>query len=72
MFLAENTFRIIMYGMWGIITLQAVKQAVMLVPCMLIGLGLGIGSAKVLDDKFVKKFVIIMLMISGLALVINN
>lgn len=57
-----------MYGMWGIITLQAVKQAVMLVPCMLIGLGLGIGSAKVLDDKFV----IIMLMISGLALVINN
>ena len=71
-FLAENTFRIIMYGMWGIITLQAVKQAVMLVPCMLIGLGLGIGSAKALDDKLVKKLVIIMLMISGLALVINN
>lgn len=61
-----------MYGMWGIITLQAVKQVAMLVPCMLIGLGLGIGSAKVLDDKFVKRFVIIMLMISGLALVINN
>lgn len=30
------------------------------------------GSAKVLDDKLVKKLVIIMLMISGLALVINN
>ena len=39
---------------------------------MLIGLELGIGSAKVLDDKFVKKLVIIMLMVSGLALVINN
>lgn len=61
-----------MYGMWGIITLQAVKQAVMLVPCMLIGLGLRIGSAKVLDDKLAKKLVIIMLMVSGLALVINN
>ena len=30
------------------------------------------GSAKVMDDKLVKKLVIIMLMISGLALVINN
>ena len=30
------------------------------------------GSAKVMDDKLVKKLVIIMLMISGLALVIKN
>ncbi|MBO5353851.1 MAG: sulfite exporter TauE/SafE family protein [Lachnospiraceae bacterium] len=71
-FLIENTFRVILYAVLGIITLDILKQAVILVPCMLVGLFLGIQSGKVLDDKLVKKLVIVMLMISGMALVWNN
>ena len=35
---------------WGIITFDILKQAVVLVPCMLIGLALGMLSSKVLSD----------------------
>lgn len=71
-FLVENTFRIILYGLWGIITLDILKQAIILVPLMLIGLALGMLSGKFLKERIVKKIVIIMLMISGVALVLNN
>lgn len=71
-FLAENTFRIIMYSVLGIITFQTIKQAVVLIPLMLLGLALGMFSSKILNEKWVEKIVIIMLIISGLALVINS
>lgn len=71
-FFVENTFRIVLYAIWGIITLDIMKQAVVLVPCMLIGLALGMFSGKVLDEKIVKRLVIVMLIISGVALVINS
>ena len=71
-FLVENTFRIFLYAIWGIITLDILKQAIFLVPCMLFGLFLGMLSSKILDEKVVKKVVIIMLIVSGAALVINS
>ena len=71
-FLAENTFRIIMYSVLGIITFQTVKQAVVLIPLMVLGLALGMVSSKVLDEKWVKRIVIVMLIVSGVALVINS
>jgi uncharacterized membrane protein YfcA len=71
-FLVENTFRIILYAAWGIITLDIVKQAAVLLPIMLVGLFLGMLSSKVLDEKVVKKIVIIMLLVSGVALVVNS
>lgn len=71
-FFVENTFRIVLYGLWGIITFDIVKQTITLIPFMLIGLTLGIFSGKILDEKVIKKLVIIMLIISGVALVINN
>ncbi len=71
-FLAENTFRIILYVVWGIITLDIVKQAAVLLPVMLIGLFLGMLSSKVLDEKVVKKIVIIMLLVSGVALLVSS
>ena len=71
-FLVENTFRIVLYGLYGIITFDIVKQAIILIPLMFIGLALGMLSVKFLDEKVIKKLVIIMLIISGIALVINN
>lgn len=59
-------------GLCGIITLDIVKQAIVLIPFMLIGLVLGMFSGKFLDEKVIKKLVISMLIISGIALVVNN
>lgn len=71
-FLVENTMRIVLYAIWGIITFDIVKQAVILVPAMLAGLFLGMKSSKVLDEKIVKRIVLVMLIVSGIALVINS
>lgn len=71
-FLVENTFRIILYGLWGIITFDIFKKIIILIPLMLIGLALGMFSGKYLDEKVIKKVVIILLIISGIALILNN
>lgn len=71
-FFVENTFRIILYSIWGIITLDILRQALILLPFVLIGLVLGMLSSKVLDEKIVKRIVIVMLMVSGMALIINS
>lgn len=71
-FLVENTLRIILYALWGILTFDILKQAMILIPLMIIGLVLGMIGGKVLDESTVKKIVIIMLMISGVALVVNS
>lgn len=71
-FMVENTFRMVVYAMTGIISATAVKQAVILIPAMLIGLFAGMKSSGILKEKFVKQCVIVMLMISGIALVGQN
>ena len=71
-FLIENTFRIIIYMSMGILTFDILKQAAVLIPAMLTGLFLGIKSSQILDERIVKKTVIIMLLISGIALIVNN
>jgi uncharacterized membrane protein YfcA len=71
-FIIENTFRIILYSIYGIITLAALKRALFLAPFMLVGLGAGMFSAKRIDDSIVKKIVIVMLIVSGIALILTN
>ena len=71
-FLAENTFRIGLYAWSGLLTLEVARQAAMLMPFMLAGLVLGMGSGKVLDDKIVKRIVVVMLIVSGAALIWNS
>ncbi len=62
----------ILYGALGILTVDVLKQAVCLGPVMLVGLFLGMKSSSLLDEKIVKKLVIILLILSGCALVINS
>jgi uncharacterized membrane protein YfcA len=71
-FIVDNTFRLVLYSVLGIITLQGLKTTAMLLPFMLLGLFAGIGSSKVMDDKIVKRIVIILLIISGIALIAKN
>lgn len=71
-FVVENTFRLILYIVLGVVTWASVKQAILLVPVMLIGLFGGIACSKHMDDKAIKRCVIILLMISGIALIWMN
>ncbi len=71
-FIIENTFRIILYSIYGIITIAALKKALLLAPFMLIGLLAGMFSAGKIDDSMVKKIVIVMLIVSGIALILTN
>ena len=71
-FVIENVLRIILYSVWGILTFDIFRQAVVLIPFMLIGLCAGMLSGKFLDEKIVRKLVILMLIISGAALIVTN
>lgn len=71
-FVFENVIRIITYISLGVITLATLKKSLILIPFMALGLFSGIFSAKVLDDKLVKKLVIVLLIISGIVLVMKN
>lgn len=71
-FIVENTFRVILYTALGIITFAEVKKALILVPFMLLALFLGIKSSEVIDDKIVKRIVIILLILSGVVMVVQN
>ena len=70
-FWVENTLRIFLYALWGILTAEILKQAVLLLPFMLAGLGLGTLGGRVLDEARVKKCVTVMLMLSGAALILR-
>ena len=71
-FIVENTFRTVLYSVLGIISFASIKQALMMLPFALIGLYLGMLSGKVLNEKVIKRLVIILLVISGIALIILN
>ena len=71
-FIVENTFRIILYSVLGIISFAGIKKALILMPFVLTGLFAGIKSGKILDEKVVKRLVIVFLVISGLALIFMN
>jgi len=70
-FLIDNLFRLVMYGVTGIITLATLKQSVILFPFMDLGLFLGMKGSSFLDEKKIKKLVIIMLILSGVSLIVT-
>lgn len=71
-FIIENIFRLIVYGTLGIISLSTLKQSLALMPFMLLGLFAGMKSSQILDEKIVKKLVIILLIISGIVMIWKN
>lgn len=70
-FLIDNLFLLVMYGVTGIITLATLKQSVVLFPFMALGLFLGMKGSSFLDEKKIKKLVIIMLILSGVSLIVT-
>jgi uncharacterized membrane protein YfcA len=71
-FFADNTFRLILYTALGIFTRDGFRQALILVPFMLLGLFAGMKSCSVLDEKFVRRLVIGLLILSGIIMILKN
>ncbi|MEI8200017.1 MAG: sulfite exporter TauE/SafE family protein [Eubacteriales bacterium] len=71
-FLVENSFRIILYSVIGIVDFEILKNALMLFPFMLIGLFAGMFLSKSVSERIVKNTVIILLIFSGISLIINS
>ena len=71
-FIAENTFRFITYILLGVMTFDSLIKAICLAPVMIISLWLGMKCGDILDEKLIKKLVIIFLIISGIAMIVNN
>lgn len=71
-FAIENTIRIVLYILTGILNLVILKKAVLLLPFMVIGLVVGIFLSNKSSEKFIKNAVIILLIFSGVSLILNN
>lgn len=69
-FAAENLFRIAAYMISGVLTMTAAAQALQLAPFMALGLWAGIRLSGRMDARLVRRAVIVMVMISGAALLL--
>lgn len=71
-FVVENTIRVIVYTLYGLITLTVIKTALLMMPVMLLGLAIGMQISKVVDEKMAKQGVLLLLIISGASLILSN
>lgn len=71
-FIVDSIFRTVLYSTVGVITLSSLKMSLTLMPFAIAGVFAGMKSSQVLDEKIVKKLVIILLILSGIVLVIKN
>ena len=71
-FVVENALRAGMYAALGILTVDVVRSALPLFPFMLAGLLLGMRSGSLLNERTVRRLVIVALIISGAALIVNS
>ena len=71
-FTVGNLFRIILYAAMGIITAPILRQTLILTPFMLGGLFLGMKSGGMIDEAKVRRLVIVLLIVSGAALIAQN
>ena len=71
-FWIECTFRLIVYPCIGILNWQIFRQAICMIPFMVLALVFGMKCCGHLNETVIKRLVIIVLILSGIALVIQN
>ena len=71
-FAVENTIRLITYAVLGLFAMSAIRTAMILIVIALIGMFAGMQCSKFMKDTTVKKIVIILLILSGISLIIQN
>lgn len=70
-FLAENVFRVVAYMLMGILDAQVLSRALPLYPLMFLALYAGLNGASRLNERTARLVVIVMLIVSGAALVVK-
>ena len=71
-FVAENTFRIVLYSCLRLITPETLRTALLLLPFALLGLWLGMRSSARLNEKTAGRLVAVLLVLSGVSLIVKN
>ena len=71
-FIADNIFRIILYSALGLLTMDTVRFALLLILFALPGLVVGIKCSDHMDEKLVKKMTSALLILSGISLILKN
>lgn len=71
-FIADNTFRIILYIILGLLTPGTVKAVIFFIPFALAGLFSGIRCSEYINEKNIRKITAILLVMSGISLILKN
>lgn len=71
-FVVEDTLRIVLYIILGILTLEILNKAIIMIPFMFLGLFLGMFAARFVNENLAKKIIILALIISGTSLVVTS
>ena len=71
-FIAENTFRIILYSSMHILTVHTLKMSLILMPCALFGMFAGMKCSSIIEEKSVSRITSVLLIISGVSLILKN
>ena len=71
-FIADNTFRIVLYSVLGILTFDTVKFVLTLLPFALLGLFAGMKCSSRMDEKLARKITSVLLVLSGISLILKN
>ena len=71
-FVAENTFRIVLYSCLRLITPETLRTALLLLPFALLGLWIGMRSSARLNEKTAGRLVAVLLVLSGVSLIVKN
>lgn len=71
-FVIDNIFRFILYCFSGIINKNILQLCLFLAPSVVIGMLIGARIDSKVDDKFIKKSVIVLLLITGIIYILKN
>jgi len=71
-FIADNTFRIILYKTLGLLTLGTIKSVLLLIPFALLGLFTGMKCCGHMNESSIRKITTVLLVLSGISLVLKN
>ena len=71
-FIADNTFRIVLYSVLGLLTFDTLKFVLTLLPFALLGLFAGMKCSSRMDEKLVRKITSVLLVLPGISLILKN
>ncbi len=69
-FFVENTFRVVLYSVLGLLTVETLRYAAILIPFSLIGLSLGILTSSRFNEHTSKIVISVLLIFSGVSLIL--